>query len=355
MKKTLLTGMAASLLTASSAMAVGVPVSSFSLNFEGAADALGATYTNNPAVFGNLENINDINQMSYFGHSVVSFDSNPFIPTPSGKVGFDDYIVLRFDQFQQGATNRLNDFTGYGKSAGFPGSPHQLTFVTHVRGTFNQATGQIEMSSGSVQSANFVFDVTGTGSAANGNVANTYSQADFTDVTTLNNGLVVEVGTDPLSGTGVLHTQGGAAVATNLIFNMQLEDVLGTLPGGHGPFEFIAGGVGPNEFVFGSGGDENDLDILDPDTDVDFAGFNSVFGSSTYYNGPTDAANILKNGAALVGPIGTYMYQDSVTGRFTMVAQNKGKFTKSIVPEPATAALAFLGLAGLARATGRRK
>ena len=356
-KKTLLAGMTtAALLSAGTASAIGA-VGSFDLNFESAADILGATYTTTPGAYRNLANINDINQMSYFGHSVISFDQNPFAPSPTGKVGFDDYIVLRFDQFQKGSVNRLDDDTGYGKT----NDGHQLTFITHVRGTFNQLTGKIEMAGGSVKSADFIFDVDGGGSAGNGNVMNTYSKADFTKLETLQNGLVVEVGGDPITGVGDL-TQSGLnpndpVISTSLIFNMMLTDVLGGLTGANGPFEFIDG-LGANDFIFGSGGDENDLDILDPavlnngaGNFIDFEGFETVFGSNTYYNGPKLNSHTIKNGSG----ISKFVYEDSDTGRFFMVAQNKGKFEKNIVPEPASAALALLGLAGIARVTRRRK
>ncbi len=335
LKKTLLAGMTmATLLAAGNAMAVGVPVSSFSLNFEDAADKLGATYSTTG--LGNLHNLSGVNKMTYLGHSVVTFDSNPLL---GGTVAFDDYFVIKITDFVDGSNASVLDFDVPGLNISGYGSNHDLTVVAHLRGTYTGATNKISFTT--VKELSFYVDA-GAG----------LTLAKFNDVTTFNDGLLVEKSVNSLSGDGALTFAGSTPVDAAIVLEVKLVDVLSTLPGIDTPFEFdFMPELDSTSVVFGRTDGNNDLGELDPTLGavsggIDLAGFGSVFSG---YNGPTAAGDVTAIGG------GTNLYVDHTTGKFFFTADNDGSITKSVIPEPASAALAFLGLAGVARATRRRK
>jgi hypothetical protein len=278
----------------------------YTLNFSGAAAADGDS--------SGITNIQNVNEMDFIGQSVVAFHDNDHNNVISQGDTFDDYFAIKFNDFVDTGLNPQQDTATYGTT-------HQLTVLGKASGkqivSSDPTKGAYVINS--LQSMNFYFDATTTGTTVGDDTLGAFTAGDYTNLATLADGVKVE-DAGLVSGGGV--NDDGTHITGSISLVLTLNDVLhGYDSGQYGFFETDANGnplpINLTQGIVGSGNTQASI--------VDISAFASYFGFNY------DAAN-----------------KTSTDYDFLFSGTNHGGLTKQVVPEPATMTLFGLGIFGLA-------
>lgn len=243
----------------------------------------------------NVADLDNVDEIGFYGQSLIAFNDKDNNNAISKGDTFDEYFVIRADNFYDKNGNTINP-DGYGDN-------FQLTLIGRASGI---QTTDNNYALTSIDQFEFYFD-SGTG----------FTEADMTNFDTLANGALVETGSLLLGG----GTNLGGLISGTFDLLVDLEDKLHTLNGSNGEFFEVDGNGNPFDMDFAMGlVDSNNTqnDNITASRFEEFFGFN----------------------------VDDY--------DFSFIGTNNGSFNKSMVPEPGTILLFGLGLVGFA-GLGRRR
>lgn len=274
----------------------------------------------------------DVNKLTFLAESVVLFDAGGSSTIVGSQ--FTDYVYGNITGLLDGNTNVEGATYGSGSAATgveFLEGNHEITFSIEMRGT--QTTLQ-NYTIDSIQEFNFYFDA-GTITVNQDGVTYTalgYTQADYTDLDTLDDGIIVETASY-VFGSGVQNIQGLPDGAIDLI--VSLTDVLSTIDPAYGEFELF----------------ENDYAMVLGTTD----GNNNLCSGGVAVAGADGGTQTcISSAAAILSQFG--VSPDLLDTRAFFFTQNDGSFEKvSVIPEPSLLGLIGLGFVAFGLAASRRK
>lgn len=302
------------------------------LNFEDAAIAEGAGGLG-------LSNPTDGVRWEYTFDAMAVFNTGVEGALPSVGDTFREVVVIRVNQFLDPDVNNLLAGTGYG-------STHELTSVIDIQGSVVDfaAPGLFTFQLSDLNRFDIFFDAEGT---------TPLTLSNFADYETFTDGTLVLSGGDLLSGAGTQLTTPGFTGSLDMI-NVMLDELGAPVPP-------------PDQFI---------LDVKDPDTlDPVLGDFQLTFASADPVLAPLTAAR--RNSLAAlfagvsVGDPGAFDFGTVVAGdppgRYTGPAgagqtvffvEGSGELRVTqtgIIPEPTTAALGLIGIAGAGLTLIRRR
>lgn len=264
-----------------------------------------------------------VDELKFTAESIVAFKGVPFAPGTK----FDDFIVLRIDQYFRNSANVTDAKYGQGVP-GFPGlaGSHEITAVIKATGTQDTPTSyHID----TIDRFDIYFDA-GTTTCPGGDITSPlctttgYTAADFTSLATFADSTVVE--------TAALISGGGAndpaRADGNINLVLRLLDKLSLL----GPFD--------------------EFEIYPPQLQMKM-----VMGLTDSNNNVcVDSGGSAACTSTFAGIAGFFTALGDFGGPYTAAFHTKsdGSFTKD-VPEPGTLGLLGVALAGLGASYRRRQ